>query len=301
MIRAIYLSSLSVRRSLLRGTLSLVELPELARAHGFDGVEVSDRELDLNDRRALAHLARAAARAGGELALDLNGDLAAETAAYLARIRVALESAPALGVRVVRLTLGGQRVSLERFWRRRPMGGAIGCGRAAFLRRVLAQLWVTRLARTLRRWAPAWSRPGDPRVARAVEALRCAARWAEASGVPLAVENHWGLSTLPALLAQIVRQAGSPWLGVCLDFGNLPFYVSRRRAFHLLAPLSRHAHVSSSSPRPGPFLRRRIVAGLAALARHGYAGALAIERVAGGDEVAGARRLREMVSELLLS
>ncbi|MBM4061638.1 MAG: sugar phosphate isomerase/epimerase [Planctomycetes bacterium] len=43
---------------------------------------------------------------------------------------------------------------------------------------------------------------------------------AEALGVVLALENHWGLSRTPEGLLRIVNALPSPWLGVLADTGN---------------------------------------------------------------------------------
>lgn len=43
---------------------------------------------------------------------------------------------------------------------------------------------------------------------------------AEACGVLLALENHWGLTNTPEGLLRIVNAIDSPWLGVLMDTGN---------------------------------------------------------------------------------
>ncbi len=43
---------------------------------------------------------------------------------------------------------------------------------------------------------------------------------AEEQGVVLALENHWGLTRNAAGVNRIVAALDSPWLAVCLDFGN---------------------------------------------------------------------------------
>jgi L-ribulose-5-phosphate 3-epimerase len=43
---------------------------------------------------------------------------------------------------------------------------------------------------------------------------------AEACGVLLALENHWGLARTPEGLLRIVNAIKSPWLGVLMDTGN---------------------------------------------------------------------------------
>ena len=45
---------------------------------------------------------------------------------------------------------------------------------------------------------------------------------AEAAGVVLALENHWGLSTRVENLLKIYKSVNSPWLGINLDTGNWP-------------------------------------------------------------------------------
>ena len=55
---------------------------------------------------------------------------------------------------------------------------------------------------------------------RAVELMSSVLPVAMARNVRFAVENHGGLSGDPALLAEFVQHFHSPYLGVCLDFGN---------------------------------------------------------------------------------
>ena len=45
---------------------------------------------------------------------------------------------------------------------------------------------------------------------------------AEANGVVLALENHWGLTTKVENLLRLVKGVNSPWLGINLDTGNWP-------------------------------------------------------------------------------
>jgi len=45
---------------------------------------------------------------------------------------------------------------------------------------------------------------------------------AEANGVMLALENHWGLTTKVENLLRIHKDVNSPWLGINLDTGNWP-------------------------------------------------------------------------------
>ena len=78
-------------------------------------------------------------------------------------------------------------------------------------------------------------------VGRAVDMLRTALPVAMASGIKLAIENHWGLSADARALVEIVTAFNSPSLGVCLDLGN--FREGEAAAgLPLLAPRATGAH-----------------------------------------------------------
>ena len=55
-----------------------------------------------------------------------------------------------------------------------------------------------------------------------VDSIKACLPDAEAAGVTLALENHWGLSTRVEALLRIYKDVDSPWLGINLDTGNWP-------------------------------------------------------------------------------
>ena len=55
-----------------------------------------------------------------------------------------------------------------------------------------------------------------------MDGIRACLPDAEAAGVVLALENHWGLSTKVENLLRIYKGVDSPWLGINLDTGNWP-------------------------------------------------------------------------------
>ena len=55
-----------------------------------------------------------------------------------------------------------------------------------------------------------------------VDGIKACLPDAEAAGVVLALENHWGLTTKVENLLRIHKDVGSPWLGINLDTGNWP-------------------------------------------------------------------------------
>jgi sugar phosphate isomerase/epimerase len=53
-----------------------------------------------------------------------------------------------------------------------------------------------------------------------IDAIEQCLPHAERSGVMMALENHWGLTTDPANVLRIADAVDSPWLGVNMDTGN---------------------------------------------------------------------------------
>jgi len=55
-----------------------------------------------------------------------------------------------------------------------------------------------------------------------VDSIRAILPHAQAAGVKMALENHWGLTTKIPTLLDIWKRVNSPWLGINLDTGNYP-------------------------------------------------------------------------------
>jgi sugar phosphate isomerase/epimerase len=55
-----------------------------------------------------------------------------------------------------------------------------------------------------------------------VESIRALLPKAEQTGVVMALENHWGLTTDVDMLLRIWKEVNSPWLVINADTGNFP-------------------------------------------------------------------------------
>jgi L-ribulose-5-phosphate 3-epimerase len=55
-----------------------------------------------------------------------------------------------------------------------------------------------------------------------IEGIQACLPAAERTGILLALENHWGLTTKTENLLRIYKGVASPWLGINLDTGNFP-------------------------------------------------------------------------------
>jgi sugar phosphate isomerase/epimerase len=132
-------------------------------------------------------------------------------------------------------------------------------------------------------------------VGRAIDALRVILPVAMASGIKLAIENHFGLSADPNMVAEIVNAIPSPHLGVCLDLGN--FRESEAEAgIKLLAPHAIHVHAKSRTfGVDGEEAAINYHAAMRALRAAGYAGVLSIEFEGNGSPAEGIRKTKSLV------
>jgi sugar phosphate isomerase/epimerase len=118
---------------------------------------------------------------------------------------------------------------------------------------------------------------------------------AEREGVRLALENHGREEMDAAQLLGFVQGVNSPWLGICLDFGNFkPGYGDDD--FEMLARHAIHAHAKSyafdedGEETTIPFGHR-----LGVLKSIGYQGVISIEYEGDGDAAEGIRRTHRLI------
>jgi sugar phosphate isomerase/epimerase len=131
---------------------------------------------------------------------------------------------------------------------------------------------------------------------RAVELMSSVLPVAIARNVKFTVENHGGLSADPALLAEFVQHFHSPYLGVCLDFGN--FEGDRAIGMQTLAPYAIHVHAKSHEfDAQGEETQIDYGMCLSALKTAGYAGVISIEYEGDGDAAIGIKRTRELIEK----
>jgi sugar phosphate isomerase/epimerase len=138
-------------------------------------------------------------------------------------------------------------------------------------------------------------------VGRAIDTLRTALPVAMASGVKLAIENHFGLSADAQALVEIVTALNSPSLGVCLDLGN--FRAGEADAgIQSLAPYAIHVHCKSRAfDANGEETRINYSAAMQALRAAGYDGVLSIEFEGDGSPADGIRKTKALIEKYQIS
>lgn len=131
---------------------------------------------------------------------------------------------------------------------------------------------------------------------RAVDLMSSVLPVVTARNVKLAIENHGGLSHDPAVLAEFVQHFHSPYLGVCLDFGN--FEGDRTIGMQTLAPYAIHVHAKAREFNgQGEETQIDYRMCLSALKTAGYQGMISIEYEGAGDPADGIKRTRELIEK----
>lgn len=318
----VLLHAWSLAREIMGRRLDLLRVPGLAAQAGFNGVEWLDRLMPSFEPAFWEELAAAQKEAGlTSAALSLSLDLTAApglVAAQKDRTKIILGLCPRLGVSAARVSVGGGGLSLARLilhtqlnakraGEPRPLN-ALGRGLYRLMLRLPARVHrASRQPEPLALQSVAWS-------------LQPLARQAAGLGIRLGVENHFGLTSHPQSLLELLDlvaqepgeslherrdegwaarspQAG-PGLGVCLDTGNWPLGVDPTAAARLLAPRAVLVHWKLQSQTPQDSERAHLAAQAQAIRLAGYQGMVSVEYEGPGSGLQGAQEGRRLWEEL---
>lgn len=270
------LSSWTFHAALYRGELSLAQVPGVAGSLGFEAVALQD--LFLWPRGRGARLRRAGAWLGRPWA-------AAPWPRSYKRPDLA---AVAEGLQRAGVRLAAWEIDTDFFGpgrRRARRYARLGLATARQLGAPVLRLTAGRASH----------RPTPDHLESLARELAALADEAAAYGLTLALENHLDALGDPADLARVLRAAGRPNLGACLDFGN--FSPGRELAgVQALAPLAVYAHAKCwAFDAQGQETRLDYPASLGALRSAGFRGTLAIEYEGDGDPAVAARQARALI------
>lgn len=301
----IFVLAHSLKRTQARRRLALLDMPRFIVAQGFAGMEVSDRQFAGRDEAELDRFAAACAQAGCGLLFDVNADLTGDEGAgrdaEIAHAGSMIAVAARLGAERLRICVGGQALSVQRFFRSRRQRPPVALDTvpAAGTLLLYAAGGFMRLGHLLRESLPGRVRGQEQKTRRAIAALRLLAAAAGAHGMPVGIENHWGISADPATIARIVGEVGSPWLGACPDLGNFPRAVDPESGLGLLAPHAVMLHAKSHGFGADGRERQIDYARLLPLFRRaGFRGPVTVEFEGLGDDLAGCLKTRDLVLRL---
>lgn len=304
----IYISAWSLKENIRNGSLSLEELPEFAKSHGFDGVELMDRQMPGFDSDYLEGLKSLCQEHSCAVILDVSSDLTySQAGEWLDQINYVLKMlkvAKQIGAGKVRLLVGGQSFSLQKIFNLFGRGkfnklkketGKLQPTRY-FLNKLLVNKTTVQFAHSFRKNRKIKIKNETLRMQRAVQALRKILPEAQQLEIPLVIENHWGISSRPENILQIVNQFSSPFLGTCPDFDNFPKEVDPYEGLRVLAAKALHVHAKGirfdANGEEQDIDYRRC---LHILKECGYDDTITVEYEGTGDAVKGCLQLRDLI------
>jgi sugar phosphate isomerase/epimerase len=68
---------------------------------------------------------------------------------------------------------------------------------------------------------------------------------AEEKKIPLAIENHWGITTAAENIIFFINHYSSEFLGTCVDFGNFSLWQNRYLETQKLLPWAKEIHAKT--------------------------------------------------------
>lgn len=180
---------------------------------GFEGVEILHRGMDDESPAYLKKLKQHAFRAGVDLMLfsihqDFVQPFIDQRKENIRHTQHCIKLAAALGIPCVRLNSGRWK-TIPNFTELMKAGGIE---------------------------PPLPGYEADDAFKWCIESIQECLVTAEAEGVMLALENHWGLTTQPKDLLRIYKGVNHPWLGLNMDTGNFPTGISPYDGIATLAP-----------------------------------------------------------------
>jgi sugar phosphate isomerase/epimerase len=187
---------------------------ENAASLGFDGVEILHRQMESEDKKYLNNLKRMAFSLGLDLFfLSIHQNFVSPEKAkrqeHIDHTKRCLDLAAYLGCPAIRLN-SGRWGTIPEFQKMLDAGG---------------------------KEAPLAGYTDDDAFKWCIESINECLPHAEATGVIMALENHWGLTTQVEGLLRIYQGVNSPWLAINLDTGNFvgdPYPQLERLAPHAM-------------------------------------------------------------------
>jgi sugar phosphate isomerase/epimerase len=168
-----------------------------------------------------------------------------------------------------------------------PAGGAAA---------LFGERCLMRLGHWLRENLPARVRGQEVKIERAAAALVSLAADAGARGLPVGIENHWGISGDPASIVRLIHAVASPWLGSCPDLGNFPRCVDAAAGLRLLAEHAVLLHAKSYRFDVHGHETRIDYPGLLPIFHEaGFAGPVTVEFEGFGDDLEGCLKTRDLL------
>lgn len=136
-----------------------------------------------------------------------------------------------------------------------------------------------------------------PYIERCIKSFRELAEYGEKVGVKITIENHWGISSNPAIVRIIINEVNSPYCETSPDFCNWDLEYLCYYGLELLIPLATSmVHAKRKVVYPNVDINRCVQI----LNHNHYHGNIALEYEAGGDPAQGTLKLMNDVVDALV-
>jgi len=248
----LYISTWNFHKHILLKQANLEDFPALAKDNGFQGIEVMDRQLNLDNEKYIAGFSRRIKDKNCRLILAVTSDLTypieQDWLEQVQYVQKALEAAAKLGAQKVRILLGGQSMSFQKIFnniRRENHFDGMNTSDSSILEKLIASKKVADITHFFRRNINVKPKDAARKSHRAILAIQKLLPLAEELEIPMVIENHWGISTRPDTILTIVNKINSNFLGTCPDFTNFPRETDPYKALSILAKDAMHVHAKS--------------------------------------------------------
>lgn len=182
--------------------LTIFDLPELIRKFGFDGLEISDREILCFDKIFLQRLSKKCFQNNCGLILDVNADLSFSKDDHriqeIKHVRRMIHMANSLNIGLFRICLGGQFISVQNFVRkyRKPVAkkkSLISRDRTVNNKSLIFPMFshIIRLSNYMRRHTTSKIINIEKKKTRVIDSLRKIIEDIDLYNIKIGIENHW--------------------------------------------------------------------------------------------------------------
>jgi len=251
----IFLSSWSIKDQLSSGRIRITQLPQFAQSHDFDGVEFVDRHFPGLSSDFRNQLISAVKESDIATSLGLTTDFTVNSKEYQEKqidyVLLMIDFAQQLGASSVRILLGGDDFILQKWLKKllRKKKEAFTLNTIKKQKLITSWLQRTPFFHVLHKLTIQSQRPmplNNPEIkGNILHSLEKILTKAEQLKIPLAIENHWGVSAHTDTILDIISHFQSSFLGTCPDLGNFTIHQDRYIEIKKLLPFAKEIHAKT--------------------------------------------------------
>jgi len=251
----IYLSSWSLRDLLMSGVFNFTHLAAFAKFNDFHGVELVDQYFDSLKPEFTKPLIQSIKQMSIEATLSLTTDFTIEEPEQFKRqVNYVLEMinfASELEAKSVRILVGGTDFIFQKWFKKifTPKKDSTMLESIKKQKSVISILQTTGLFQWIHKKTIQNQKPKPLTNQKIKESIFRALDYilpnAEKKSVNLAIENHWGVTSLTENILEIIGHYSSQFLGTCPDFGNFTVHQDRYTELKKLIPYAKEVHAKT--------------------------------------------------------